>query len=107
MDESVKFLGLRSAEYTPISQFDPEWGQEGDFYFFSLADVSTMIQVKADYLAAGANRHPAAADWDETDVLAFGADRNIALWRPQVRMKSSSHAILQTILHMFSFQVHR
>ncbi|TVY45199.1 Elongator complex protein [Lachnellula occidentalis] len=42
-----------------------------------------MLQITADYLAAGANRHPSAADWDESGVLAFGADRNIALWQPQ------------------------
>jgi len=36
------------------------------------------------YLAAGANRHPAVADWDESGVLAFGCDRNIALWHPSV-----------------------
>ncbi len=36
------------------------------------------------YIAAGANRHPAAADWCE-DILAFGSDRNIALWDARVR----------------------
>jgi elongator complex protein 2 len=45
-----------------------------------------MMDLTTQYLAAGANRHPSAADWDESGVLAFGADRNIALWRPQVRM---------------------
>jgi len=48
-------------------------------------DLTMMIRLSADYLAAGANRHPAAADWDESGVLAFGADRNIAIWCPQVR----------------------
>jgi len=44
-----------------------------------------MIQMSAEYLAAGANRHPSAADWDPlSGILAYGADRNIALWRPQV-----------------------
>lgn len=42
------------------------------------------------YIAAGANRHPSAADWfDDADgggLLAFGSGRNIALWRPQVRL---------------------
>ncbi|RDL35332.1 WD40 repeat-like protein [Venustampulla echinocandica] len=42
-----------------------------------------MLQINADYLAAGGNRHPSAADWDITGDVAFGADRNIALWRPQ------------------------
>jgi hypothetical protein len=46
------------------------------------------LQLDAAYLAAGANRHPSAADWDASGILAFGADRNIALWRPQVRVSS-------------------
>ncbi len=43
-----------------------------------------MSQLLAEYLAAGANRHPSAADWDASGLLAFGADRNVALWQPQV-----------------------
>jgi len=43
-----------------------------------------MTQARVEYLAAGANRHPSAADWNEDGVLAFGADRNIALWEPEV-----------------------
>ncbi len=43
-----------------------------------------MVQVVAEYVAAGGNRHPSASDWDINGLLAFGADRNIALWRPQV-----------------------
>lgn len=43
------------------------------------------IELSAEYLAVGANRHPSAADWDASGILAFGTDRNIALWRPQVR----------------------
>jgi hypothetical protein len=43
-----------------------------------------MIQLSAEYLAAGANRHPSVADWDAAGLLAYGADRNVALWRPQV-----------------------
>lgn len=43
-----------------------------------------MTHLETQYLAAGGNRHPAAADWNENGVLAFGADRNIALWQPQV-----------------------
>jgi len=40
-----------------------------------------------EYLAAGGNRHPSAADWDrDTGLLAFGTDRNIALWHPEVRL---------------------
>lgn len=36
------------------------------------------------YLSAGANRHTAVADWSQSGVLAFGADSNIALWKPGV-----------------------
>ncbi|KAG9232771.1 WD40-repeat-containing domain protein [Amylocarpus encephaloides] len=42
-----------------------------------------MLQITTEYLATGANRHPSAADWDESGLLAFGADKNVALWRPQ------------------------
>ncbi|MCJ1367719.1 hypothetical protein MMC16_006853 [Acarospora aff. strigata] len=44
-----------------------------------------MVKIKTEYIAAGGNRHPAAADWDaESGLIAFGADRNIALWKPSV-----------------------
>ncbi|TGO09282.1 hypothetical protein BTUL_0172g00040 [Botrytis tulipae] len=41
-----------------------------------------MDKITPEYLAAGANRHPSAADWDESGLLAYGTDRNIALWYP-------------------------
>ncbi|KAL9104431.1 MAG: hypothetical protein Q9163_000637 [Psora crenata] len=42
-----------------------------------------MFDFKHEYAAAGCNRHPSAADWDATTgLLAFGADRNLALWSP-------------------------
>ncbi|KAJ3570280.1 hypothetical protein NPX13_g5784 [Xylaria arbuscula] len=34
------------------------------------------------YLSVGANRHTAVADWSQDGLVAFGADSNIALWRP-------------------------
>lgn len=44
-----------------------------------------QVGTECSYLAAGANRHPSAADWDVlSGLLAFGADRNVAIWRPQV-----------------------
>lgn len=44
-----------------------------------------MVVVCTEYIAAGGNRHPAAADWDPfSDLIAFGADRNIAIWKPCV-----------------------
>lgn len=44
-----------------------------------------MVEFKPVYLAAGGNKHPAAADWDITSgLLAYGADNNVALWEPLV-----------------------
>lgn len=43
------------------------------------------VEVGIDYLSVGANRHTAVADWNEDGIVAFGADSNIALWRPDVR----------------------
>ncbi len=44
-----------------------------------------MVKFSSEYVAAGGNRHPSAADWDSVSgVLAYGADRNIALWSPLV-----------------------
>lgn len=39
---------------------------------------------KAEYLSIGANRQTAVADWSQDGLVAFGADSNIALWRPHV-----------------------
>ncbi|KAM3073510.1 Elongator subunit elp2 [Clarireedia jacksonii] len=41
-----------------------------------------MSKITAEYLSAGANRHPSTADWNESGILAYGTDRNIALWHP-------------------------
>lgn len=40
--------------------------------------------VSPEFLAAGGNRHPSAADWDASGsgLLAFGSDKNVALWDP-------------------------
>ena len=44
-----------------------------------------MVSIAAEYISVGGNRHPAAADWDvQSGVLAFGADKNVALWDPLV-----------------------
>lgn len=44
-----------------------------------------MIEFKSEYLAAGGNKHPAAADWDAASgLLAYGAVNNVALWKPLV-----------------------
>jgi elongator complex protein 2 len=53
-----------------------------------------------EYIAAGANRHPSAADWTSTEnghgLLAFGSGRNIAFWRPEVR-ESRFHFLVMFI----------
>ena len=42
-----------------------------------------MPEVTTEYISVGGNRHSAAADWStRSDVLAFGADQNVALWQP-------------------------
>ncbi|KJZ74185.1 hypothetical protein HIM_06416 [Hirsutella minnesotensis 3608] len=46
-------------------------------------DMSTP-GVSSEYLATGANRQTAVADWSRSGVLAFGADVNVALWRPNL-----------------------
>lgn len=44
-----------------------------------------MAKIQSEYLAAGGNRHPSAADWDAASgLLAYATDRNIALWSPLV-----------------------
>lgn len=53
--------------------------------------LQLMISITPDYISVGGNRHPAAADWDaQSGVLAFGADNNVALWDPSVRLPRST-----------------
>ncbi|KAM4056196.1 elongator complex protein 2 [Hirsutella rhossiliensis] len=40
--------------------------------------------VSVEYLAAGANRQTAVADWSRSGLLGFGADVNVALWQPNL-----------------------
>lgn len=46
----------------------------------------TLWTPQVEHLSTGANRHGAVADWSEGGILAFGADANVALWRPEVRL---------------------
>jgi elongator complex protein 2 len=42
-----------------------------------------MTQALTDYISVGGNRNTSAADWDcETGEFAFGADQNVAIWKP-------------------------
>lgn len=44
-----------------------------------------MVVFKPEYIAVGGNRHPSAADWDAASgFLAYGAEKNVALWKPLV-----------------------
>ena len=47
-----------------------------------------MSNVTSEYIAVGGNKHPGSADWDRngSDILAFAAGLNIALWRPSVNL---------------------
>ncbi len=43
-----------------------------------------MTLSTTEYISIGGNRNTSAADWDQqSGLLAFGADQNVALWRPQ------------------------
>ncbi|KAF2758976.1 WD domain, G-beta repeat-containing protein [Pseudovirgaria hyperparasitica] len=54
-----------------------------------------MVEIKADFLAAGGNRHPSAADWDQnSDLLVFGASNNVAVWSPLDTSYHGIHALL-------------
>ena len=54
-----------------------------------------MFDFQPEYLTAGGNRHPSAADWDaETGLLAFGANRNVAIWSALVSYRFTLHRTL-------------
>ncbi|KAI1812887.1 elongator complex protein [Poronia punctata] len=44
--------------------------------------MSQEDTTEVEYLSIGANRQTAVADWSQDGLIAFGADSNIALWRP-------------------------
>ena len=46
-----------------------------------------------DFIAAGGNRHPAAADW-KPGLLAFASSNNIALWNPDDTNSQGVHVLL-------------
>ncbi|CAD0087431.1 unnamed protein product [Aureobasidium mustum] len=41
-----------------------------------------MASAHLEYIAAGGNRHPCAADWTE-ELLAYGSGHNVAIWKPE------------------------
>lgn len=54
-----------------------------------------MPSFGVNLLAAGGTRHPSVADWDElSGTLAFGASRNVAVWRPTDTNNIGVHALL-------------
>ncbi|KLJ12455.1 elongator complex protein 2 [Blastomyces silverae] len=55
----------------------------------------STLTARAEYISVGGNRHTSAADWDEnTGILAFGADNNVALWDPTDKHKTGVYALL-------------
>lgn len=46
-----------------------------------------MVSVDCPFISIGANRHPSAADWSPSGLLAFGAGCCVALWNPLVRTR--------------------
>ncbi|KAL9596206.1 MAG: hypothetical protein Q9219_005958 [cf. Caloplaca sp. 3 TL-2023] len=57
---------------------------------------ATLKGISTDYIAAGGNQNPAAADWDTiTGLLAYGSDRNVALWDPLNKQQRGVFALLR------------
>ena len=53
-----------------------------------------MLEASVEYIAVGGNRHSAAADWDTTTgLVAFGSNRNVALWKPMVSTNEATHLL--------------
>ena len=55
--------------------------------------MATTGDVTLDYIAAGGNRHPSAADW-APGILAFGAGNNVAVWNPEHKQTTGIAALL-------------
>lgn len=49
-----------------------------------MSEIGASVNTR--YLSTGANRYAAAADWGEDGLVAFGADTNVCLWNPSVRI---------------------
>lgn len=50
--------------------------------------LPSMVSITTDFISVGGNRNPAAADWHHgSGLLAFGANNNIAVWNPLVRVQ--------------------
>lgn len=54
------------------------------------------FSISTDFIAAGGNRHPSAADWDSggSGLLAFGANNNVALWKVKDAARKGIIALL-------------
>ena len=55
--------------------------------------TNTISESKLDFIAAGGNRHPAAADW-KPGLLAFASGNNVALWNPDDSSSQGIYALL-------------
>lgn len=58
-----------------------------------LHQIRHEMTTTIEYIAAGGNRHPSAADW-ASSLLAFGAGNNIALWNPEDPRQAGINALL-------------
>jgi elongator complex protein 2 len=77
----------------------------------SPADNSKNVQI--EYISAGGNSHPSAADW-ASGLLAFGAGINIALWNPDeknanygVKALLAGHTDVVNAVKIFDFNGQR
>ncbi|KAK2872088.1 hypothetical protein FQN49_002567 [Arthroderma sp. PD_2] len=54
-----------------------------------------MVSITTDFISAGGNRNPAAADWHhQSGLLAFGANNNVAIWNPSDQHDRGVFALL-------------
>ncbi|KAK4997720.1 Elongator subunit elp2 [Elasticomyces elasticus] len=71
-----------------------------------------MANTKLDFVTTGGNRQPSAADW-ASDIIAFGADNNVAIWRPGDNTRGGVDALLSghtgvvTAVRILSSEQHR
>jgi elongator complex protein 2 len=67
--------------------------QEHDHNDKFMTMTERRSDVNLDFIAAGGNRHPSAADW-ASHLLAFGSGNNIALWNTADRNRNGVSALL-------------
>ncbi|KAK2739028.1 hypothetical protein FQN57_006710 [Myotisia sp. PD_48] len=54
-----------------------------------------MAPITTEFISAGGNRNPEAADWHrQSGLLAFGAHNNVAIWNPADQNKNGVYTLL-------------